>query len=66
MILIIYVVLHSMFFTFIYSINLIYVSISIIIIILLNKKLILINKFSKHSRAIIISCKIKYLNLYVS
>jgi len=65
MIFIIYEVLHSMFFTFIYSINLIYVSISIIII-LLNKKLILINKFSKYSRVNITSCKIKYLNLYVS
>jgi uncharacterized membrane protein YozB (DUF420 family) len=57
--------LHSMFFTFIYSINLIYVSISIIII-LFNKKLILKNKFSKHSQVNITSCKIKYLNLYVS
>ena len=44
-----------------YSINLICVS--IFIIVCLNKKIILTNKFSKYNRVNISSFKIKYLNL---
>jgi len=47
-----------------YSINLI--SVSIFIIIWLNEKNILINKFSKHNRVNISSCEIKYFNLHLS
>jgi hypothetical protein len=39
--------------------------ISIFIIVWLNKKLVLINKFSKYNRINISSFKIKYLNLYL-
>jgi hypothetical protein len=47
-----------------YSINLI--CISIFIIICLNKKIILINKFSKHNRVNVPSSEIKYLDLHLS
>jgi hypothetical protein len=47
-----------------YSINLICVSISIIIC--LNKKIILINKYSKHNQVNISSFKIKYYDLKLS
>jgi len=49
---------------FSYLINLICVSISIIVC--LNKKVTLINKFSKHNRINIPSFNIKYLNLHLS
>jgi len=35
------------------------------IIVWLNKKIILINKFSKHNRVNVTSCKIKYLDLHM-
>jgi hypothetical protein len=47
-----------------YSINLKCVSFSIIV--WLNKKIILINKFHEYNRESILSCKIKYLDLYLS
>jgi hypothetical protein len=47
-----------------YSINLICISISIIIC--LNKKIILINKFSIHNQVNVLACKIKYLDLHSS
>ena len=47
-----------------YSINVIYALISIIVF--LNKKIILINKFSKHNRINILSFENKYLHLYLS
>jgi hypothetical protein len=47
-----------------YSINLISISISIIIC--LNKKIISINKFNKHNQINISYFKIKYLNLHSS
>jgi len=47
-----------------YSINLI--CISIFIIVCLNKKIILINKFSKQNRVNVLSFKIKYLDTHVS
>jgi hypothetical protein len=56
------VALHN-FFLF-YSINL--TSVSIFIIIWLNEKNILINKFSKHNRVNVSSCEIKYFNLHLS
>lgn len=53
------------FFSFLcYLINLIYASISIIV--WLNKKIILINKFSKHNRIYVLSYEIKYPDLYLS
>jgi len=60
----IYAALYDFFPLLFYSINLICVSISIIIC--LNKKIILINKFNKHNRINIPSFKIKYLDLYLS
>ena len=56
------VALHN-FFLF-YSINL--TSVSIFIIIWLNEKNILINKFSKHNRVNVSSCEMKYFNLHLS
>jgi len=57
-------VLHDFFLFLFYSINLICVS--IFIIICLNKKIILTNKFSKYNRVNISSFKIKYLNRHLS
>ena len=56
--------LDNIFFLFFYLTNLIYVS--IFNIIWLNKKIILIKKFSKHNQINASSYKIKYLNLYLS
>ena len=56
--------LNSVFSFSFYLINLICVSISIII--WLNKKIILINKFSKHNHVNVPSCEIKYLDLHMS
>jgi hypothetical protein len=65
MFILIYAALHDIFFSFLcYLINLMYASISIIV--WLNKKIILINKFSKHNRVYVLSYEIKYLNLYLS
>ena len=47
-----------------YSINVIYALISIIVF--LNKKIVLINKFNKHNQINILSFEIKYLHLYLS
>jgi hypothetical protein len=52
------------FFLLFYSINLICVSISIIIY--LNKKTIITNKFSKYNWVNIMACKIKYFDLHLS
>jgi hypothetical protein len=49
---------------FFYLINLICVF--IFIIVWLNKKIILINKFNKYNRINILSCVIKYLDLHLS
>ena len=38
----------------------------IFIIVWLNKKIILINKFSKHNRVNVTSYEIKYIDLYLS
>ena len=53
--------LHIIFFFLFYSFNLMCMSIFII----MNKKIILIKKFSKHNRINIMSCKIKYLDLHI-
>ena len=55
---------YKVFFLFFYSINLIYVSISIVVC--LNKKVILINKFSKYNQVNVLLFKTKYLDLYTS
>ena len=52
------------FFLLFYLINLICVIISIIVC--LNKKIILTNKFTKHNRVNVPSFEIKYLNLHLS